>query len=73
MAVVDDSRSVLVLSKGHLLYPVQLVIAQVRARHVLNELERGLKHDGALARRYIAWLAKHGDDAPKARRELPAL
>ena len=38
----------------------------------ISELERGLKHDTALARRCLAWLAEHGDDAPKSRRLLAA-
>ena len=38
----------------------------------ISELERGLKHDTALARRYMAWLAAHGEDAPKAKRFLAA-
>jgi transposase len=33
----------------------------------ISELERGLKHDTALARRYMTWLAEHAKDAPKAR------
>jgi transcriptional regulator with XRE-family HTH domain len=36
----------------------------------ISELERGLKHDTAFARRYMTWLAVHGEDAPKARRPL---
>jgi hypothetical protein len=38
----------------------------------ISELERGLAHDTALARRYTAWLAAHADDAPKAKRLLAA-
>ena len=38
----------------------------------ISELERGLAHDTALARRYTAWLAAHADDAPKATRLLAA-
>ncbi len=38
----------------------------------ISELERGLKHDTALARSYTAWLVTHGEDAPKAKRLLAA-
>jgi len=38
----------------------------------ISALERGLTHDTALARRYVAWLADHGEDAPKARRLFAA-
>jgi len=38
----------------------------------ISELERGLTHDTALARRYMTWLAKHATDAPKARRLVAA-
>jgi len=38
----------------------------------ISELERGLKHDTALARRYMTWLVVHGEDAPKAKRLLAA-
>jgi transposase len=38
----------------------------------ISELERGIKHDTALARSYTAWLVAHGEDAPKAKRLLAA-
>lgn len=38
----------------------------------ISQLERGLKHDTALARRYMAWHVAHGEDAPKAKRFLAA-
>ncbi len=38
----------------------------------ISELERGLKHDTALARRYVAWLDEHAEQAPKAKRLLAA-
>ncbi|MHB1763794.1 MAG: transposase [Acidimicrobiales bacterium] len=38
----------------------------------ISELERGLKHDTALARRYVKWLSEHGANAPKAKRLIAA-
>jgi transposase len=38
----------------------------------ISELERGIKHDTALARSYTAWLAEPAKDAPKAKHLLAA-
>jgi transposase len=38
----------------------------------ISELERGLRHDTALAQHYNTWLAEHAKDAPKTKRRLAA-